>query len=72
MIEDLGRIRDAMGDQCRERGMLSYRVLSPVDTLGIPVAMSEYDLIKILGDDPVQKTAAGFLKLAGSLIIFYR
>ncbi len=25
MIEDLGRIRDAMGDQCRERGMRSYR-----------------------------------------------
>jgi hypothetical protein len=32
------------------------------------VAMSEDDLIKILGDDPVHMTAAGYMKLAGSLI----
>jgi hypothetical protein len=68
MIEDLGRIRDAMGDLCREKGMRSYRVVSPVDQLGIRVAMSEDDLIKILGDDPVHMTAAAYMKLAGSLI----
>jgi hypothetical protein len=68
MIEDLGRIRDAMGDLCREKGMRSYRVVSPVDQLGIRVAMSEDDLIKILGDDPVHMTATAYMKLAGSLI----
>ena len=68
MIEDLGRIRDAMGDLCREKGMRSFRVVSPVDQLGIRVAMSEDDLIKILGDDPVHMTATAYMKLAGSLI----
>ncbi len=49
-------------------GMRSYRVVSLVDQLRIRVPMSEDDLIKILGDDPVHMTAAAYMKLAGCLI----
>jgi hypothetical protein len=68
MLEDLSRIKEAMVDTCREKGIRSYKVVSPVEQLGIRVAMEEDELIKVLGDDPVHMAAAGYVKLAGSLV----
>jgi hypothetical protein len=68
MSEDLSRIKEAMGETCRDKGIRSYKVVSPVEQLGIRVAMEEDELIKILGEDPVHIAATGYRKLAGSLI----
>ncbi len=50
MPEDLARIKDAVGDTCRESSMRSFKVVSPVELLGIRVTMKEKELVQILGD----------------------
>jgi hypothetical protein len=56
MLEDLSRIKEAMDEVCREVGMKSFKVLSPVELLGIRPGMDEDTLISIVGDDPVQSS----------------
>ncbi len=68
MLEDLGKIKEAMGDVCREAGMTCYKVVSPVELLGIRPGMNEDTLIGILGDDPVHMATHGYAKLAGSCV----
>ncbi len=68
MLEDLGEVKEAMGDVCREAGMTGYKVVSPVDLLGIRPGMNEDTLIGILGDDPVHMATQGYAKLAGSCV----
>jgi hypothetical protein len=68
MLEDLSKIKEAMGDVCKETGMRSFKVVSPVELLGIRPGMDEDILIGILGDDPVHMAAQGYAKLAGSSV----
>jgi hypothetical protein len=68
MLEDLSKIKEAMGEVCREAGMTGYKVVSPVELLGIRPGMNEDTLIGILGDDPVHMAAQGYTKLAGSCV----
>jgi hypothetical protein len=68
MLEDLSRIKEAMDEVCREAGMKSFKVLSPVELLGIRPGMDEDTLISIVGDDPVHMAAQGYAKLAVSCI----
>jgi hypothetical protein len=46
MPEDLARIKETVGDRCRESSMRSYKVVSPVELLGIRVTMKEKELAK--------------------------
>jgi hypothetical protein len=39
MIAELEDIKEAMGEQCREDGLILYKVASTVDLVGIKVAM---------------------------------
>jgi hypothetical protein len=48
-----------MGDVCSEFNMQKYKVLSPVDLIGIRVMMEEDELIGLLGDDPVHMSKKG-------------
>ncbi len=48
--------------------MRGYKVVSPVELLGIRSAMSEDELIQIVGDHPVHMTPFGYMKLAGSMV----
>jgi hypothetical protein len=66
ILEDLSK--EAMGDVCRESGMKCYKVVSPVELLGIRPRMDDDSLIGILGDDPVHMAAQGYAKLAGSCV----
>jgi hypothetical protein len=68
MLEDLCRIKEAMDEVCREAGMKSFKVLSPVELLGIRPGMDEETLISMLGDVPVHMAAQGYGKLAVSCI----
>jgi hypothetical protein len=68
MLEDLSKIKEAMDEVCREAGMKSFKVVSPVELLGIRPGMDEDALISILGDDPVHMAAQGYAKLASSCI----
>jgi hypothetical protein len=68
MLEDLARIKDAVWEGCKECGMRSYKVVSPVELLGIRVTMEENDLIQLLGDDPVHMSAGGYQRLTGGII----
>ncbi len=68
VLEDLARIKDAVGDICRETSMKGYKVVSPVELLGIRVTMEENELVQILGDNPVHLSGTGYQRLAGSLI----
>jgi hypothetical protein len=68
MLEDLCRIKEAMDKVCREAGLKSFKVLSPVELLGIRPGMEEDTLISLLGDDPVHMAAQGYGKLAVSCI----
>jgi hypothetical protein len=68
MLEDLSKIKEAMWDMCKEAGMTGYKVVSPVELLGIRPGMNEDTLIGILGDDPVHMAAQGYAKLAGSSV----
>jgi hypothetical protein len=68
MLEDLSKIKEAMDEVCREAGMKSFKVVSPVELLGIRPGMDEDALISILGDDPVHMVAQGYAKLEGSCI----
>ncbi len=58
-MEDLSRIKEAMDEVCREAGMKSFKVLSPVELLGIRPGMDEDTLISIVGDDPVHMAEQG-------------
>ncbi len=62
-MEDLCRIKEAMDEVCREAGLKSFKVLSPVELLGIRPGMDEDTLISLLGDDPVHMAAQGYGKL---------
>ncbi len=68
MLEDLARLKEAVEDECREKDMRGYKVVSPDELLGIRPAMSEDELIQIVGDHPVHMTPFGYMKLAGSMI----
>jgi hypothetical protein len=68
MLEDLARLKEAVEDECREKDMRGYKVVSPVELLGIRSAMSEDELIQIVGDHPVHMTPFGYMKLAGSMV----
>ncbi len=57
-----------MDEVCREAGMKSFKVLSPVELLGIRPGMDEDTLISVLGDDPVHMAEQGYGKLAGCCI----
>ncbi len=57
-----------MDEVCRGAGMKSFKVLSPVELLGIRPGMDEDTLISIVGDDPVHMTEQGYGKLAVSCI----
>jgi hypothetical protein len=52
MLEDLGRIKEAVDEVCREGGMRRYKVVRPPELLGIRAAMDEDELIQILGGTP--------------------
>ena len=66
MLEDLGRIKEAVDEVCREGGMRSYKVVSPPELLGIRAAMDEDELILILGGDAVHMAPLGYRRLAES------
>jgi hypothetical protein len=68
MLEDLARLKEAVEEECREKDMRGYKVVSPVELLGIRSPMSEDELIQIVGDHPVHMTAFGYMKLAGSMV----
>jgi hypothetical protein len=68
MLEDLARMKEAVEDGCREKDMRGYKVVSPVELLGIRPVMSEDELIQIVGDHPVHMTPIGYMKLAESLV----
>jgi hypothetical protein len=67
MPEDLARIKETVGDTCRESSMRSYKVVSPVELLGIRVTMKAKELVQILGDNQVHMSVTGYQRLAGSL-----
>jgi hypothetical protein len=66
MLEDLSKIKEAMVDMCRDTSMRSFKVVGPVELLGIRPGMDA--LIGILGNDPVHMAAQGYAKLAGSCV----
>ncbi len=68
MLEDLSKIKEVMDEVCREAGMKSFKVVSPVELLSIRPGMDEDALISILGDDPVHMAAQGYVKVASSCI----
>jgi hypothetical protein len=68
MPEDLARIKETVGDTCRESSTRSYKVVSPVELLGIRVTMKVNELVQILGDNQVHMSVTGYQRLAGSLI----
>jgi hypothetical protein len=68
MLEDLARLKEAAEDACREGGMRNYKVVSPVEILGIRPAMDENELIQILGADPVHMAQKGYQLLSDGLV----
>ena len=48
--------------------MRRYKVISPVDLLGIRVQMDEDELIGLLGEHPVHMSSEGYNRLAESII----
>jgi hypothetical protein len=55
-------------DVCREKDMRGYKVVSPIELLGIRPVMLEDELIQIVGDHPVHMTPIGYMKLAESMV----
>jgi hypothetical protein len=68
MLEDLARLKEAAEDVFREGGMRNYKVVSPVEMLGIRAAMDENELIQILGADPVHMAQKGYQLLSDGLV----
>ncbi len=68
MLEDLARLKEAAEDVCRVGGMRNYKVVSPLEMLGIRAAMDENELIEILGSDPVHMAQKGYQLLADGLV----
>jgi hypothetical protein len=68
MLEDLSRLKEAAEDVCRGGGMRNYKVVSPVEMLGIRAAMDENELIQILGSDPVHMAQKGYQLLSEGLV----
>jgi hypothetical protein len=68
MLEVLARIKVAMNDVCSKLNMRRYKVISPVDLLGIHVQMDKDELIGLLGEHPVHMSSEGYNKLAESII----
>jgi hypothetical protein len=67
-LEDLARLKEAAEDVCRVGGMRNYRVVSPVEMLGIRATMDENELIQILGSDPVHMAPKGYQMMADGLV----
>ena len=68
MLADLGEVKDAMMELCRDEGMQLYKVMSPCELLGLRAAMEEDEVERILGTDPVHMTEDGFVTLAENLV----
>jgi hypothetical protein len=68
MVEDLARLKEAAEDVCRGGGIRNYKVVSPVEILGIRAEMDENELIQILGSDPVHMAQKGYQLLADGLV----
>jgi hypothetical protein len=68
MLEDLARLKEAAEEVCREGGMRNYKVVSPVEMLGIRAAMDENELIQILGADPVHMAQKGYQLQSDGLV----
>jgi hypothetical protein len=68
MLADLGEVKDAMVEMCRDEGMQLFKVMSTCELLGLKAAMEEDEVERILGTDPVHMTEDGFVTLAENLI----
>ena len=67
MLEDLAKIHEGLAESCREEGMRRYKMISPLDLLGISHQTEEDEVASLLGDSPVHMTRAGYALMAEKL-----
>ena len=67
MLEDLARIHEGLAESCREDGIRRYKMISPLDLLGISHQTEEDEVASLLGDSPVHMTRAGYALMAEKL-----
>jgi hypothetical protein len=68
MLGDLADIKDAIRDECTTLGLKNFKVVSTCDLLGLHASVEEDEAIRLLGEDPVHLTEAGYAVLAEKLI----
>ena len=67
MLRDLAEVKEAIREGLMENGLRGFKVLSPCELLGMSGDMEDDELGRMLGEDPIHMTDAGFVSLAEKL-----
>jgi len=68
MLDDLGRVGEAMKAVCMEERVRNYKVVYPAEMLKLTAQLEEREVEKIMGKDGVHLSSQGYALLAESII----